>query len=211
MKTPPWLVACAALGGIVIAYQWAIYLGVLPSAVAQTIDVRPVADTFVHTALGTLATVLSVVGGFVIRYVMVRTGLENSALEKDLNERLDFIIHKGFDFARLTYENEMQKRGSGLTVVKLDNYMIKLVAEYVMPRVTGIMQSFGVSMATETGRRKVEEMILARAPQHFLLAAPQVGSVDGGVATTPAAARAEPERREAAARDPFSEPPSSGA
>jgi hypothetical protein len=185
------LAAFVALAAVIIAYQWVLCLGVVPAAFAQTVDVRPVADTFVQTALGTLATVLSVLGGFAIRWFTVRTGLDNSTFEKDLNERLDFIIHKGYEFALLTYQNEMAKRGSGLTVIKLDNYMLKLVAEYVMPKVTGILAHFSISVQTETGRRKVEEMILARAPSHFNLETPSPKAVDGGVSTSMAAMKAE--------------------
>jgi hypothetical protein len=194
------IIAYGCLAAMAIAWQWLIYLNAIPFAVAQTVDVRPIANTFVETALGTLATILSVVGAIGVRIALGYVGLQNSRLERDLNDRLDAIIHKGYEFGLTTAQNEMAKRGAGLSQIKLDNWFMKVVADYVQPRAMEILARFKVD------RTKLEEMILARAPSYFQIA-PSPDAVDGGVAASPAITEANREVGKPASAAARQDPP----
>lgn len=169
------IIAYACLAVAAVVGQWVMFLDVLPAAVAQTVDVRPVANTFVDTAVGALATVLSVVGAIGIRIAFNWVGLSNSQLERDLNDRLDDIIHKGIEFTKTIAQNEVAKHGSGLAAVKVDNVFVKWVADYVQPRAIGILKHFSVD------RGRLEEMILARIPAHFQVLPTTGAAVAGGI------------------------------
>lgn len=176
------LAVYASLALVAVCYQWVMFLDVLPAAMAQTVDVRPVATTFVDTAVGALATILSVVGAIGIRIAFTYVGLSNSQLERDFSDRLDDIIHKGVEFTKTIAQNEVAKHGSGLSAVKVDNLFVKWVADYVQPRAIGILKHFAID------RGRLEEMIIARIPSHFQVlpsAGPAVaGGIDVPAATT---------------------------
>lgn len=162
------------------AFALAAFAVLLASpALAQTIDVRPTAVTVLEMALTALATVLTVVGGVGIRVATNWVGLSNSRLEQSLQERLDFIIHQGFEYAKTAAVNEIMKDGSGLDRVKVDNWLMKTVGDYVMKAAPGILARFKIN------EERLRELVLARVPAHFALPAPTSEPVSGGVAATP--------------------------
>jgi hypothetical protein len=156
----------------------AVFIFAAGPVLAQTIDVRPVASTFLETALTALATVFTVVGGIGIRVALSYAGLANSQLERQLNERLDYIVHQGYQLAITAAQNEVQKPGSSLGAVKLDNWILKYVADYAMKMAPGIINRF-----FKLDRTKLEEFVLARASTHFNISV-QGEALSGGLAST---------------------------
>jgi len=155
----------------------AVMITAAPS-LAQTVDLRTPAGEVVTYLFGMLATALTALASVAIRLVMVKVGMQNSALEQNLNDRLNDIIFKGMDFAQATAENEILKKGSGLEAVKFDNYFISLAASYVAERAPDILKKFTVT------QEKLVEMIWARIPAYA-----QTVPVMGG-ASTPATGKA---------------------
>lgn len=180
------ILAYGCLAALAVVWQWLVFFDAIPAAVAQTVDVRPAVNTFLETAAGALFTVLSVVAAIGVKVAFGYVGLQNSHLEREFNARLDDIIHKGVQFALTAAQNEVAKRGAGLGAIKLDNWFIKVAADYIQPRAQDIMRQFKLD------RTKLEEMILARAPSYFQIA-PAAEAVAGGVATPPAAREANRE------------------
>lgn len=123
---------------------------------AQTVDVRPTVNAAIEWIAGAALTVFTALGGFGLRWIMVRIGLENSKLERDLQERLDFIVHKAIDYAVLTAQNEVAKRGAGLGAVKVDNWLIKVAADAVQESAPGILARFKLT------RQDVERLVISR-------------------------------------------------
>lgn len=130
--------------------------GGLSLAFSQTVDVRPVASSVLEWIAGALMTVLTVLGGLALRFVSSKIGLANSQLEADLANRLNDIIHRGIDYAYLAALNEVNKPGSGLSEVKVDNYFISLAISYVNRSAPGILNSFKISP------QRLEELVMAR-------------------------------------------------
>lgn len=126
------------------------------AAEAQTVDVRPTVNAAIDWLAGAALTVFTALGGFALRWIMVRIGLENSKLERDLQERLDFIVHKAIDYAVLTAQNEVAKRGAGLGAVKVDNWLIKVAADTVQKSAPAILEHF------ELDREAVERLVISR-------------------------------------------------
>lgn len=156
-------------------------LAIADAAFAQTVDIRPTVTAGLEWIAGAAGTVLTVLAGFAIRFIAVRTGLENSKLERDMNERLDFIIHQAINFALITAQNEVNKRGAGLGAVKVDNFLIKLAADAVQQAAPGILTRFAIT------REGVERMVISRIPAALPMTVevPQTTPVAGGLATPP--------------------------
>lgn len=127
-----------------------------PAWAQTTVDVRPLANdalTWIASALGTAATVLV---GFGIRFVSSKIGLANSDFEASLNQRLNDIIHNGIQYAYVTAQNEVNKPGSGLEAVKIDNIFMGWALQYVVSSAPGIIKQFSLS------EQRLADMIKAR-------------------------------------------------
>lgn len=170
------MLIAAILGAVCLLLIW-----VFPAA-AQTIDVRPTVMTVADYVVTGLGAVLTVLGGFAIRFITIRIGLDNSKLERDLQERLDFIVHKAMDYALTMAQNEVAKRGAGLSAVKLDNWFVKLAADRVQASAPDILNR--LIGRPEDVRARVEAMVIARAPTYFAVTT-AAQPVQGGLAATP--------------------------
>ena len=131
-------------------------------ALAQsTVDVRPAVTSLLEWVAMALTTALTVLVGFGVRFVTGKIGLQNSELEASLVTRLDDIIHKGIDYAYTTAVNEVNKPGSGLAEVKIDNWFMALALSYVNDSAPGIIAKFGLTP------QRIEDMIKARLPAYM--------------------------------------------
>ena len=146
---------------IVACFVVAALIALSYPAYAQTgVDMRPLATSALEWLAMALTTVLTVLGGFAIRYVGARTGLSNSEFEKSLNDRLDDIIHKAIDSAHMAALNEVNKPGSGLAEVKFDNFFLSMAASYVNRSAPEIIKYFSLT------QQRIQEMITARLPAY---------------------------------------------
>lgn len=183
---------------------WAFVFIVFGSAAeAQTVDLRSPATEVLTYLGGLLAAMLSALAGVAIKLVMSKIGMQNSALEQNMADRLNDIIYKGIDFAMMTARNEVAKKGSGLEAVKFDNYFMSIAASYIAERAPDILKKFTVT------QQKLEEMIWARMPAYIGVVpvtggaktpetVRQVNAVTGGAAvpatSQPAPVVVEPKR-----------------
>lgn len=147
----------------IAAFLLGVTLMVTPAfaQVASGVDLRPALSAGLEWAAMALTTVLTVLGGFAIRFVSSKTGLANSEFERSLVERLDAIIHRGIDFAYTTAVNEVNKPGSGLADVKFDNWFMSLAASYIVRSAPDIIKRFKLDQT------RIEEMIKARMPAYL--------------------------------------------
>lgn len=151
-------------------------IGLIGYANAQTVDMRPGAMATIDYIASAVGAVLTVLTGFGIRFLNARTGLLNSEMEASLSARLNDIIYRGIDYARLMAENEVQKPGSGLQQVRFDNIFVSWAASYVNNNAPGILKRFQITDA------RLFDMIAARIPGY---AAPSVAvPVTGAVPQT---------------------------
>lgn len=140
-------------------------------AIAQTtVDVRPAINSGLEWLAMALTTALTVLVGFGVRFITGKIGLQNSEFEASLNARLDDFIHKAIDYAYTTAVNEVNKLGSGLSEVKIDNWFMALALSYVNDSAPGIIKKFGLTPS------RIEDMIKARLPA-YLASVP----ADGGL------------------------------
>ena len=146
-----------------LAFSWTLVtFSLVHPAIAQTaVDLRPGISAGLEWLAMALTTVLTVLGGFAIRFVSSKIGMANSELEHSLVQRLDEIIHKGIDYAYTTALNEVNKPGSGLAAVKFDNWFMSLAASYVNTSAPGIIKNFGLTQS------RIEDMIKARLPAYI--------------------------------------------
>lgn len=166
-----WLIGVAIAVVLTVAY--------IDAAAAQTVDMRPAVSQVFDYALTALATVLTVLGGFAIRFVSSRIGLANSQLEADLASRLNDIIHRAIDYAKTTAQNEVNKPGSGISKVVVDNWFLSMAASYVNRSAPEIIKKFALS------QQRIEEMIIARLPGYEV---PIQGGLPAPETTRPEAA-----------------------
>lgn len=143
------------------AFAWSMLTLTHPAYAQTVVDMRPAASSMLEFVAATLGTVLTVVGGFAIRFMSAKIGLANSQLEQSMNDRLNEIIHRGIDYAYVTALNEVNKPGSGLSTVKFDNYFMALAASYVNTSAPGIIKGFSIT------QDRIEDMIRARFPAYF--------------------------------------------
>lgn len=127
----------------------------------STVDVRPALNEFLGWLQSALMVATTTLVAFGIRFVTGKIGLQDSELEASLNARLDEIIHKGIDYAYTTAINEVNKPGSGLEAVKIDNFFLSLVLSYVMDSAPEIIAWFGLTPT------RIENMIKARLPAYM--------------------------------------------
>jgi hypothetical protein len=150
-----------------------------PAIAQTTVDLRPAVNSALEWVATALTTVLTVLGGFAIRYVSSKTGLANSTLEASLAARLDDGIHKAIGFALTAAQNEANKPGSGVAEVKFNNWFLSVAASYLN---TGFPEIIATLKLTDD---RIRQLIMARL-QPYMAALP----VDGAVATPPIVAAA---------------------
>lgn len=138
-----------------------ITMGDVIAQAVNTVDMRPAATAALEWVAMALTTVLTVLGGFAIRFVSSKTGLANSELERSLNDRLNEIINRGIDYAYATALNEVNKPGSGLAAVKFDNWFLSLAASYTNRSAKDIIGYFKLDQT------RIEAMIKARMPAYL--------------------------------------------
>lgn len=141
---------------------------------AQVVDVRPAANAFLDTVAGVVGTALTITLGILSRWMLSRTGMSNSELERHLADRLNDVIHKGIDFALSAAKNEVNKSGSGLEAVKFDNYFLSLAASYIVKSAPDILRKFTITQS------RLEDMIMARM-SGYVIEVP----ITGGASATP--------------------------
>ena len=145
------------------AFTWTTgIIAMAQPVLAQTVvDMRPAANAFIEWAAGALLTVLTVLGGFGLRFITAKIGLANSEFERSLNDRLNEIIHRGIDYAYTTAQNEVNKPGSGITEVKFDNWFMAMAATYVVRSAPEIIKKFNLT------QERIEQLISARMPAYL--------------------------------------------
>lgn len=145
------------------AYATVAFMAAAPAIAQMTdgVDLRQTAVAGIEWVGMALGTVLTVLGGFAIRFVSSKIGLANSELEKSLADRLNEIINRGIEYAMTTAINEVNKPGSGLAEVKFDNWFMSLAASYVNTSAPGIIKKFGLT------QERIEDMIKARMPAYL--------------------------------------------
>lgn len=150
---------------------------ILYSAHAQTVDMRPTALATIDYVATALGVVLTTLAGFGIRFLNARTGLLTTETEHNLALRLNDVIYRAIDYARIMAENEVKKPGSGLTEVKFDNIFVSWAASYVNNNAPGILARFQITDA------RLFDMIAARLPGY---ATPSVAVPVTGATPQPA-------------------------
>jgi hypothetical protein len=143
-------------------------------AEAQTVDMRPAVNAILETIAGVVGTAATIVLGIFGRYLLAKTGMSNSELERHMADRLNDIIYKGIEFALTAAKNEVNKPGSGLEAVKFDNYFMSLAASYIVRSAPEMLKKFSITQS------RLEEMIMARLP-NYVIEVP----ITGGVSATP--------------------------
>lgn len=161
-----WKIAALVLG---VAIGTALALE--PAWAQTTVDVRPAVSSFLEWAATAATAVLTVLGGVGIRLFTSRAGLANSELEASLVARLDDIIHKGIAFALTTAQNEVNKPGSGLAAVKVDNWFMSVALSYVNASAKDIIAKFGLTPD------RIRDMIAARLQPYIAAGLPIAGGL----------------------------------
>jgi hypothetical protein len=170
------LVAMVLLGGA----AWA----------QSTVDVRPTAVAVIDWIGGAATIVGGVVAGFLVRFLNSRAALLNAQQEAALVDQLRGIIGRGIQYAMTLAKSEVSKEGSGLARITVDNWFIKVAADYAQEAAPGILKRFYPD--PEKMRRKLEDMVIATIPDYFPVGvtANTTPAVAGGLTATPIAAAA---------------------
>lgn len=160
-------------------------------ALAQsTVDVRPTALAVIDWVANALGIALGVVAAFTVRFLNSRAALLNAQQEAALVEQLRGIIGRGIQYAMTLAKSEVSKEGSGLSRITVDNWFIKVAADYAQEAAPGILKRFYPD--PEKMRRKLEDMVIASVPDYFPVGvtANTTPAVAGGLTATPIAAAA---------------------
>jgi hypothetical protein len=122
---------------------------------AQT-DLTPVANQVIDW----LAVALMAGGGVliaaVLRWVSSKTKLQDNEFEALLASRLNDILHRAIEHAVVVAKNEVNKPGSGLKDVKLDNFFLNVALNFAISRMPEIIDYFKLD------EESIRQMILAR-------------------------------------------------
>lgn len=179
------------LGAGVLAVVLWVVIGAAV-AHAQTVDMRPTGLAVLDWLANAAVIVGGVLAGFAVRFFNSKTALLNAQEEAELVERLRTIIGRGINFAKTVAQSEVAKDGSGLSAIRVDNWFIKVAADYAQEAAPGILRRFYPD--PEKMRRKLEDMVIASIPEHFPVGVViEERAVGGGLTTPPIAARATAE------------------
>lgn len=133
----------------------ATMLATASPAFAQT-DVTPIALQLIDV----VALVATVGGGilitFVLRWLSSKTRLADNEFEALLANRLNDILHRAIDHAVMVAKNEVNKPGSGLKAVKIDNFFMNIAVGIAMKSMPDIISYFNLT------KERIEEMIISR-------------------------------------------------
>ena len=139
-------------------------------AYAQT-DVTPI----VNQAIDVAALALMAGGGVLITFLMgwikSKTKLQDNEFEALLANRLNDILHRSIEHAVVVAKNEVNKPGSGLQSVKIDNFFMNVAVSLAMKSMPDIIEYFSLT------KERIEEMIISRVGP-YLNDAP----IEGGAA-----------------------------
>lgn len=173
----------AAVFGLVV-------LGWLAGLHAAEVDARPAALAVIDWLGGAATIIGTVVAGFAVRFLNSRVALLNAQQEAELVAQLRAIIGRGIQYAMTMAKSEVSKDGSGLAAIKVDNWFVKVAADYAQEAAPGILAKFYPD--PEKMRRKLEDMVIATIPDYFPvgITATTTPAIEGGLTTTPIAAAA---------------------
>ncbi len=176
----------ALLAAVVVA------LGVTFSMIAHAaeVDARPTAVAVIDWIGGAATIIGGVLAGFAVRFLNSRAALLDAQHEAELVAQLKAIIARGIQYAMTMAKSEVAKEGSGLARITVDNWFVKVAADYAQEAAPGILKRFYPD--PEKMRRKLEDMVIATIPDYFPVGvtAATTPAVAGGLSATPIAAAA---------------------
>lgn len=115
------------------------------------IDLEPIFSVLI----GILATILSVVGGFLIAWLQKRIGVENQQIDQFVREYLNTALERAVDYA------SVQLRESGTVSIETNSAFVKMAADYVLQHVPDAVAYFGISEV------QLKELVIARLRELF--------------------------------------------
>lgn len=175
MRRQEWLIFLTLMSLFALC-MWAI------QASAAEVDARPTAVAVIDWIGGAVTIAGGVLAGFLVRFLNSRAALLNAQQEAELVAQLRAIIGRGIQYAMTMAKSEAAKEGGGLARITVDNWFVKVAADYAQEAAPGILARFYPD--PERMRRKLEDMVIATIPDYF----PVV--VAGGLTPTPITASA---------------------
>ena len=119
-----------------------------PPADSSGLDFGPI----LVSLIGLAAMVITVGGGVLVRFgvsfLSSKTGLSNAMLENLFADRIMTAVNAGIDYAEAKLKAEVGDPNSQIRNVKVDNYFLKLAAEYAMSRYPDAIAYFKLDKAT---------------------------------------------------------------
>lgn len=131
------------------------WIALATPAFAQT-DVTPVVNQLIDWAALALMAGGGVLVAFVLKWVKSKTKMQDNEFEALLAARLNDILHRSIEHAVVVAKNEVNKPGSGLKEVKLDNFFLNVALQYAVKSMPEIIEYFNLT------KERIEEMIIAR-------------------------------------------------
>ena len=130
-------------------------IALVSPAFAQT-DLTPVANQVIDWLSVALMAGGGVLIAAVLRWLSSKTKLQDNEFEALLASRLNDILHRAIEHAVVVAKNEVNKPGSGLKEVKLDNFFLNVALNFAIARMPEIISHFKLD------EESIRQMILAR-------------------------------------------------
>lgn len=137
----------AALSGFFYASP-ALAQVLAPPETSGGLDFGPIAMSLI----GLAAMAITVGGGVLVRFgvsfLSSKTGLSNAMLENLFADRITTAINAGIEYAEAKLKAEVADPKSQIRNVQIDNYFLKLAAEYSMSRYPDAIAYFKLNRET---------------------------------------------------------------
>lgn len=145
-------------------------LALTSPALAQT-DVTPVVNQLIDWLAVGLMAGSAVVVTALVRWLAAKTRMQDNEFEALLANRLNDILHRAIEHAVVVAKNEVNKPGSGLKEVKLDNFFLNVAMNFAISRMPDIIDYFNLDADS------IRDMILARM-ESFIWDVPADGAIE---------------------------------
>ena len=140
-------------------------------------SVTPVANQVIDWLSVALMAGGGVLIAAVLRWLSSKTKLQDNEFEAHLASRLNDILHRAIEHAVVVAKNEVNKPGSSLKDVKLDNFFLNVALNFAIARMPEITSHFKLD---EESHRDSNQAFSSLDPYRYGHAGSKTGRIADG-------------------------------
>lgn len=137
-----------------------------------SVDFTPLASNVLNAVVVVLTVLAGVVSKFAVSWLASKTKMNDTEFEALAAARVHDILLKSIDYAEMYAKRELADPTSGLKNVKIDNFFVRMAAEYAQKSMPDLISLFKLTP------ERIEEMIRSRLNSVTRTPSPDSGAVE---------------------------------